>query len=496
MIKTLGTEFKVGLFALVAIGTLGYMFFVLSPDYFENKEYRTYYTVLKNAAGIIAKTHIKTSGVSVGKVKSVALEGLTTRVTLEIDKSVRVPDGSKIEIRSVGLLGDVHLEVVRPADSPGFVEEGGFIPQSDDAMDMQSMIALVGDIAKDIKKVTNSLANVLGTKEGEQSLQNILDNIEGLTADIKATTKTLKASIGDREGDVQDIVTNVRDGVRDLRQFASNLREVLDEKNRARIDRILASFDETMVDVKGSAKNINLISERVEKGEGTIGRLVNDDQTLRELEGAIKDIRKVIAPATKLTIDVDTHLEARRDESSQFYANILFRTRPDRYYLVGLTDTTYENRETTTRTENDADDQGRPTVVKDEKIKTEKALRFNLQIAKRWYWLTARFGLFETTGGVAVDTHFWNDRIKITAEAFDWDTKSKEERRTAHIKTYASILFYNHLYAMAGIDDMTRTDRTTGKVDKKINFFAGGGLTFSDQDLKALFGTAALAGSL
>ena len=63
--KSLGTEFKVGLFALVALGTLAYMFFVLSPDAFEDKEYRTYYTVLKNAAGIVSKTHVKTSGVSV-----------------------------------------------------------------------------------------------------------------------------------------------------------------------------------------------------------------------------------------------------------------------------------------------------------------------------------------------------------------------------------------------------------------------------------------------
>jgi hypothetical protein len=66
-------------------------------------------------------------------------------------------------------------------------------------------------------------------------------------------------------------------------------------------------------------------------------------------------------------------------------------------------------------------------------------------------------------------------------------------RRNAHLKAYASVLFYNHLYAMAGVDDPTRTDPETGKVDKKVNFFAGGGLTFTDQDLKAIFGTAALA---
>ncbi len=497
MLKSLGTEFKVGLFALVALVTLGYMFFVLSPEVFENKEYRTYYTVLKNAAGIVSKTHVKTSGVSIGKVKSVSLEGGTSRVTIEVDEAVKIPIGSRIEIRSVGFLGDKHLEIIRPADEGKYVEDKGFVPQSEDAMDMETMIALVGDIAKDVKKVTNTLANVLGTKKGEDSVRNIVDNIESLTGDIRSTTATLRKVIGEREGDLQDIVTDVRGGVKDLRAFSANLKEVLDDENKQHIDRILANFDDTMVDVKGSAKNINLISEKIEKGEGSIGKLVNDDTTLTELEGALKDIRKVIAPATKLQIDVDTHGEFRRDNSSQFFVNMLFKTRPDRYYLVGLTDGKSEKRDTTTETEPGKDtEDGKPTTRTKETITKQARLRFNLQIAKRWYFVAARFGLFETTGGVATDFYLMADRLKISLEAFDFDTQDKTIRRNAHLKAYASVLFYNHLYAMAGVDDPTRTDPKTDKVTKKTNYFLGAGLTFTDEDLKAIFGAAALTSSL
>jgi phospholipid/cholesterol/gamma-HCH transport system substrate-binding protein len=493
MLKSFGTEFKVGLFALVAISTLGYMFFVLSPAAFENREYGIYYTGLKNAAGIVSKTHVKTSGVSIGKVQSVVLDSNLTKVTLEIDKEVPIPVGSKIEIRSVGLLGDVHIEVVRPADMSKLIEQGGFIPQSDDSVDMQTLVALVGDIARDIKKVTNSLANTVGTKEGEDSIRNIVQNIEKVTADLKVTTGTLKNVIGDREDDLQDVVTNVRAGVRDLREFSAGLKDVLDKENRDKIDRILASFDDTMVDVKGAAKNINLVSEKIEKGEGTIGKLVNDDKALTEIEGAIRDIRSVLSPATKLVVGVDYHNEIRRDESSQHFFNVVFRTRPDRYYLLGLTDTHYDNVETRTVTESDPgnDDEPASTTVT-ERVKTEKALKFNLQVAKRWYNLTARIGLFETTGGVAADYHLFRDRLRFTFEAFDWDTQDKTIRRSAHLKAYASVLFYNHVYILGGVDDPTKTDPKTGKANKDINYFVGAGLTFNDQDLKAIFGTAAL----
>jgi len=494
MLKSLGTEFKVGIFALVALATLGYMFFVLSPSAFENRDYGIYYTGLKNAAGIVSKTHVKTSGVSIGKVKDVVLDSNLTKVTLEIDKAVPIPVGSKIEIRSVGLLGDVHIEVVRPADMGQLIEPGGFIPQSEDSVDMQTLVALVGDIARDIKKVTNTLANTVGTDDGEESIRNIVKNIEKVSADLQVTTGTLKNVIGDREEDLQDVVTNVRAGIRDLREFSAGLKDVLNKDNQDKINRILASFDDTMVDVKGAAKNINLVSEKIEKGEGTIGKLVNDDSTLLEIEGAIKDIRQVLAPATKLAVGVDYHAEFRRDESSQHFFNIVFRTRPDRYYLLGMTDTTYDNVETRTVTESDPgnDDEPASTTIT-ERVKTEKSLKFNLQVAKRWYNFTARFGLFETTGGIAGDFHLFRDRLRFTFEAYDWDTQDKTIRRGAHLKTYASVLFYNHVYILGGIDDPTRTDPETGKANKEINYFVGAGLTFNDQDLKAIFGTAALA---
>jgi phospholipid/cholesterol/gamma-HCH transport system substrate-binding protein len=495
MLKTGSTEFKVGLFALVSMATLGYMFFVLSPDLFKNHEQYTYYTVLKNAAGIVPKTHVKTSGVSVGKVKSVELEGGTTKVAFDVDSNVRLPVGSRMEIRSVGLLGDKHLEIIRPQDSGEYIPNKGFLPQSEDSVDMETLISLVGDIARDLKKVTGSFATVLGSKKGEQSLTNIVENVEAVTADLKQTTASLRGVLGEREEDLHSVLDNVKGGVRDLRVFAANLKDVLDNKNKERINHILASFDETMGDVKISAKNISLIAQKVEKGEGTIGKLVNDDTAITELENAIKDIRKVVSPATKLTLTIDGRAELRRDKTAQNYFNIVFRTRPDRFYILGFTDIYSDRIERTTETQNlgDKDNDGVDETQVTEKIRRENALRFNLQAGKRWQWLTVRGGLFETTGGVAADFHLFKDHLKLSFEAFNFDARSTAMRRTAHLKAYASALFYNHLYAIVGLDDPTRTDPTSGKISKQLNWYGGAGLTFDDQDLKALFGAAAVA---
>jgi len=492
MLKSLGTEFKVGLFTIVAAVTLGYMLFILSPESFESKPKKTYYTVLRDAAGIIPKTHVKTNGVTIGKVKSIELEANTTRIKMDVDSEVKIPVGSKIEVRTRGLLGDVFLEIIRGPDTGEYVKDGGLLSKSEDTVDMQALVSLVGTIAKDVKRITGSIAEAIGTDEGQMSMKNIVANIDSLTNDLKVTMASIRGGIGDRPEDIKAIVTNLRDGVAQLKEFSTSLSEVLDEENKEKINRILASFDESMTDVKGASHNIKLIAEKVEKGEGTLGRLVNDDTAMAEIEGAIKDIREVLSPVRKLEIGVDYHGEFRKDTSSQHYFNIVMKTRPDRYYLIGLTDMQAAETDRTTETyPAEAGDDGENSVRTRETVREQQQLRFNLQIAKRWYNFAARFGLFESTGGFAGDLYLLSDKIRMSFEAFDWKVKGNERRHVAHLKTYASILFFDHIYAMIGVDDITRKDQDTGERMTQPNWFMGAGLAFNDQDLKAIFGTAA-----
>ena len=476
--KQLGQEFKVGMFTLLGILATGGIFLVLSPRSFDRGLVHSYYTVLEDASGILPRTHVKTNGVTVGKVKEVRLEINQTRVVLEVDASVKIPNGSTVEVRTVGLLGDKFIEIMRnKAATPedGLVKDGDFIPRATDGTDMTALISIAGSIAKDVKRVTSAFAGVLGDKAGEDKIRGIVENIESITENAKGI-------LADNRSDVRQLIANIKEA-------SITIAKVMDEGNREKIDRIIASFDTTMQDVKAASHSIRLASDKIERGEGTIGRLINDDKTLTELEGAIKEIRDVISPASKLEVAVDYHGELRRDESAQNYFNLQFKTRPDRYYIIGFTDRETDKIQTTTATENQASGEVKTTEVR----RTERALRYNLQYAKRWYFAALRFGLFESTGGVASDFYLWKDRLKFSFEAFEFKSKDNPYRNVAHLKTYASVLFFNHVYAMIGVDDLTRLDADTGKVNKTPNVFFGAGFNFNDDDIKALFGAASLA---
>ena len=486
--KTLGTEFKVGLFTLVALSTLVYMFFVLSPDSFESGRRNNYYTILSDAAGIIAKTHVKTNGVIIGKVKDVRLDVNMTRVDMEIDINVKISEGSHIEVRTRGLLGDVFLEIIRAEDSGNYIPKGGMIPKSEGSTDMQAVLGLAGSIGRDVKKITQVLAEVMGSDDGKRNLGEILGNIHDSSTDLRKTMGALRGAVGDRPEDVKAIVANIK-------VFTEGLREVLGKDNRVKLQNIIASFDESMGDVKGASKNIRMIAEKVERGEGTIGKLLADESTIAEIEGAIKDLREVLSPVKKLEVGVEYRGEFRNDQTGQNYFNMVFRTRPDRYYLIGATDVQGEQVDRTTKTiteEPTVDDDPNTTQTR-EVIQDRKALRYNMQFAKRFGIIGVRFGLFESTGGWATDLYLFRDRLKISAEAFDWKTKDNELRRVAHLKAYASALFFNHVSAIVGVDDITRLDPVTHVEHDKPKYYFGAGLSFNDSDLRTLFGAAAMA---
>ena len=257
--SNLGTEFRVGIFTLLGLVATCFAVFVLNPDIFEREQKKQFYTILKDAAGIMPKTHVKTNGVTVGKVLSVQLHTNSTKVVIEIREDVKVPRGSTIEIRTVGFLGDKFLEIKRVDESLGLIDPGGMIPRSPDTADLNEVIALVGSIAKDIKKVTANFAAVLGDEEGKQTLDNIVKNIEDITHGVKGV-------IDDNREDFASVISN-------LKVFTTNLNDVLDEENKEKFDRIIAAFDDSMIEVKGATKSINLIAEKVERGEGTRGIL-------------------------------------------------------------------------------------------------------------------------------------------------------------------------------------------------------------------------------
>ncbi len=107
------------------------------------------------------------------------------------------------------------------------------------------------------------------------------------------------------------------------------------------------------------------------------------------------------------------------------------------------------------------------------------------QYGKRFDNTLLRFGAIESTGGIGVDYFMNHDKLKFSAEAFDWNAVNDIRGDSPHLKAQARYQVLKHLELYGGWDNFLNSQAQ--------NFFFGLGLRFIDNDLKYLSGTASLA---
>ena len=126
-----------------------------------------------------------------------------------------------------------------------------------------------------------------------------------------------------------------------------------------------------------------------------------------------------------------------------------------------------------------------PTSVT--QITTERQLKFSAYLAKRYGWISGRFGIVENTGGFGVKFHLFNDALTLSADTFEFANPLKDHPR---VKLYADYRFMDHLLVTIGGDDLVNK-RVQDDVDKTRivsgrDFFVGAGFYFNDDDIKLL----------
>jgi len=119
------------------------------------------------------------------------------------------------------------------------------------------------------------------------------------------------------------------------------------------------------------------------------------------------------------------------------------------------------------------------------------------EAAKRFGPVAFRGGIIESSGGVGSDLHLFDDRLQVSVSVYQFSRPFPGVFPRA--KFWLNYNFMQHFYLTAGSDDFLnrwREGRYPGgpKFTLGTDAFFGGGLFFTDDDLKTLMGMG--AGSL
>ena len=235
--------------------------------------------------------------------------------------------------------------------------------------------------------------------------------------------------------------------------------------------------DGAIQDLNKTLASLGNITDTINRGEGTIGRLVHEEETVETLNTTLANLNTYLEKQETYKTFLDYRGEyLTESESLKSYLSLRLQPREDKYYLLQIVD---DPAGTTTTTDTTTTIDGVTTKEHEEKTEYD-TLKFSAQIAKRYYDLGLRAGFFESTGGLALDYYLLDDRLIVSFESFDFDLEANP-----HLKAKVDFFPLAHLYLTAGFDDFISDEDDE-------SFFFGAGLSFADDDIKTIISSVPL----
>lgn len=478
----------------------------------------------RDAAGLPVGSKVMLAGMPVGQVTKLSIDGRYARVQFRIRGDVKVWDSAAVVKKSKSLLGDHYLEL-----DPGLPEtlnaEGSkvahiqlqaneAIPRvieatsPDDLMHrsqatlekVDALLLSLSDLTSDVRGIMNgpmasvaSRIDALVQKEAG-NVSQILERANATMGRIEQITGDVRKLTSAADDQVLRILTSLDAAAAEAKELVQTARgevELTGRAVRTRLDQL-----------DGVIGHSESIAAKVDRGDGTIGKLVNDPTIANNVgdlsDGANQFLGTVFGLKTYVGLRTEYNVFAGL---ARHYISAELHTRPDKFYLLEIVQDPRGGYPETTLTLDptvSGDTWTRRSVIAD-------SLRFTFQFGKRFSWLTLRYGIKESAGGVGADVSLFAEHpLRLSADIYDTSFD-----RLPRVKLTAAWAVFRNLYILGGIEDMMNTPRSlqvnTGGGDTLAQFdhvrvgrdyFLGGMLRFNDEDLAALLtiGGSALAG--
>lgn len=524
-------ETYVGLFVIAALGIFFYMGFRIGAFRFDRGKYNTYTMYFKDISGLSRKGDVKIAGVKVGWVESVELvegETLRARADVMVDKHYTLYADAYPIVRQDGLLGPKFIELIPGDPLLRKIPSGETLSQpSVEPVNIDKIMHQFKDIAQNVSDVSLSLKDAIGTPEGKEQLKAIVENFDSTIQKFSSFAEKIDQSIARNESNI-DTFLEIGNHVKALSiklqddvfpSFQNGIDKVANVVDRdfgrvaQKIEDTIGSFEEASIQARDSLKAVSSVAEKIDEGKGLLGKLINEDETYRDLKLSIKGFKNYLTKLDRIQIVFDSHFETMHRPGEHYehqdakgYFDIRIHPAQDYFYLLQIATSEkgfieryaerrdYENNcgEPIDTNKLQLDDWARLWFVEQAKIQTTRrqAYKFGFQFGKVFKDIAIRFGLFEGTAGAGCDIEipFKNDKFRwvTTLEMFDMRGWNRTHDRRPHLKWLNKVYMFRNIYFTFGADDFISKENS--------NAFFGGGIRFGDDDFKYILSSLSGAG--
>lgn len=324
-------QFKVGV-VVVATMLVTALLVVLTSDFsllpFQN-EYQLQ-VLVPQAPGVAPDTPVRRRGILIGRVGEVEDTDEGALITIDVQEGKYVKDNEVARIQT-SLIGDavVNFTPAAPPQGAQIIEPGGppirgmYNPSPLDLIanlqgDLKQTIQELGRAGGEVAELAERLNQVLGGQDVER-----IDRLVNSTESAMTSFSSVMTNLDDVLGDEQ-FKSQLKDGLSQLPTVINDIKEVMRVLEMA-----VASADTNLKNLQGlteplgergpeivqamelSVDNLSellgeiaLLSKNLNSKDGTIGKLIHDDELYRNLAKAVSEASLAVGDGRTTISDV------------------------------------------------------------------------------------------------------------------------------------------------------------------------------------------------
>ncbi len=284
--KERNLELMVGAFVFVGLLIAAMMVIRFGSYEYKNKSYPLT-AVFSYTNGVVIGAPVRLAGVEVGKVEDLVFtekDGFGVEVRMQIREGAVIRSDARPEINSLGIMGEKYIEFIPVGTTAPILKPGESI-RGMDPVAMNELMSQGKKVAAQIQNMISGWAD----KETQDNIKQTAANLKNLTDEktqdaLKGTPTNLKEMSGSPNKE------NLEKALVSFKEFSDNSKVVA-----TRLNEILAKNEESLKVIGPKIvtllDSMNQIFSKVQAGQGTIGKLMNDDTIAKDVKDFVADIK-------------------------------------------------------------------------------------------------------------------------------------------------------------------------------------------------------------
>lgn len=253
-----------------------------------------FYSVLfPNVGTLQVGDPVMVNGVSKGSVSQIYLRHNEVATTLELEKDVRVTDSCRITVQNIGLMGErgigLQIAEVGTTIQPISTADTTFLRGKFDT-GISEAIGMIGSVLSEVEILAANVAAIVDQTIGDTSFVTLF---KSLSSRLDSITTAAHGLIVDNQESIDVSIEN-------LKVVSEQVKALLDH-NRPDIDSIITNGKDITTQaliitssVDSITQSIRSILDRINSGEGTVGKLLQDSLFFDELKTTVADLDTLI----------------------------------------------------------------------------------------------------------------------------------------------------------------------------------------------------------